>query len=98
MSGDIACRAALSGADPNCVAWNIFEDGAVTKDMTDYLTQTRTTRGSTNQHVMSGHIAANLGRYGLVSPFATTGLDIALGSEWREGKSEIQARPGDPER
>ena len=84
VSGDIACRSALSGADPNCVAWNIFEDGAVTKDMTDYLTQTRTTRGSTNQHVMSGHIAANLGRYGLVSPFATTGIDIALGSEWRE--------------
>ena len=84
VSGDIACRSALSGADPNCVAWNIFEDGAVTKDMTDYLTQTRTTRGSTNQHVMSSHIAANLGRYGLVSPFATTGIDIALGSGWRE--------------
>ena len=58
--------------------------------MTDYLTQTRTTRGSTNQHVMSGHIAANLGRYGLVSPFALTGLDIALGSEWREENLSYQ--------
>ena len=98
VSGDIACRSALSGADPNCVAWNIFEDGAVTKDMTDYLTQTRTTRGSTNQHVMSGHIAANLGRYGLASPFATTGLDIALGSEWREENLNYKPDRVTPER
>ena len=99
VSGDIVCRSALSGADPSCVPWNIFQDGAVTKDMTDYIAGTYTTRGSTNQHVLSGQIAANLGRYGLVSPFATTGVDIALGVEWREEnlkyKPDLGSQSGD---
>ena len=99
VSGDIVCRSALSGADPSCVPWNIFKDGAVTKEMTDYIAGTYTTRGSTNQHVLSGQVAANLGRYGLISPFATAGIDIALGVEWREEnlkyKPDLGSQSGD---
>ena len=90
-TGNIVCRSVLTGVDPDCVAWNIFEDGAVTSRMTDYLTQTRRTRGTTDQTVVSGYLAGNLGRYGLVSPFATNGIDIALGGEWRE--ENLKYRP-----
>ena len=90
-TGNIVCRSVLTGADPDCVAWNIFEEGAVTGRMADYLTQTRRTRGTTDQTVVSGYIAGNLGRYGLVSPFATNGIDIALGGEWRE--ENLKYRP-----
>ena len=48
---------------------------------------------------MSGQIAANLGRYGLISPFATTGINIALGIEWREEnlkyKPDLGSQSGD---
>ena len=83
-TGRIVCRSVLDGSDPSCVPWNIFQEGAVTQEMIDYLTLPLSARGATDQTVVSGYIAGNLGRYGLRSPFAATGLDIVLGGEYRD--------------
>ena len=83
-TGRIVCRSVLDGSDPSCVPWNIFQEGAVTQEMIDYLTLPLSARGATDQTVVSGYISGNLGRYGLRSPFAATGFDIVLGGEYRD--------------
>ena len=83
-TGRTVCRSVLDGSDPSCVPWNIFREGAVTQEMIDYLTLPLSARGATDQTVVSGYIAGHLGDYGLRSPFATTGLDVVLGGEYRD--------------
>ena len=83
-TGRIVCRSVLDGTDPACVPWNIFREGGVTQDMVNYLSLPLSARGATDQTVLSGYIAGSLGDYGLVSPFATTGLDVVLGGEYRD--------------
>ena len=82
-TGQIVCRSALDGSDPGCVPWNIFREGAVTQPMLDYLTLPLSSRGFTEQTTVSGHVAGNLGDYGIRSPFAVTGPDVVLGGEYR---------------
>ncbi len=83
-TGQVVCRSVLDGSDPSCIPWNIFREGAVTQEMVDYLTLPLFARGATDQTVISGYIAGNLGLYGIRSPFATTGLDLVLGGEYRD--------------
>ena len=83
-TGQVVCRSVLDGSDPGCVPWNIFREGAVTQDMVNYLSLPLSARGATDQTVVSGYIAGNLGRYGLRSPLAATGLDLVLGGEYRD--------------
>ena len=89
-TGQIVCRSVLDGSDPNCVPWNIFREGAVTQEMIDYLTLPLSARGATDQMVVSGYIAGNLGRYGLRSPFAATGMDVVLGGEYRDANLKFK--------
>ncbi len=83
-TGRVVCRSVLDGSDPSCVPWNIFREGAVTQEMIDYLTLPLSARGATDQTVVSGYIAGHLGDYGIRSPFATTGVDVVLGGEYRD--------------
>jgi outer membrane receptor protein involved in Fe transport len=83
-TGQVVCRSVLDGSDPGCVPWNIFREGAVTQAMVNYLSLPLSARGATDQTVVSGYIAGNLGRYGLRSPLAATGLDLVLGGEYRD--------------
>jgi outer membrane receptor protein involved in Fe transport len=92
-TGRIVCRSTLEGSDPDCVPWNIFQEGAVTQSMIDYLTLPLSARGSTDQTILSGYVAGNLGDYGLRSPFATAGPDVVVGGEYRSERLEY--RPDD---
>ena len=83
-TGRVVCRSVLEGSDPSCVPWNIFREGSVTQEMIDYLTLPLSARGATDQTVVSGYIAGHLGDYGIRSPFATTGVDVVLGGEYRD--------------
>ncbi|MBX2859249.1 MAG: TonB-dependent receptor [Cellvibrionaceae bacterium] len=82
-NGNIVCRSALEGYDTNCVPWNIFETGAVTSEMTDYLSLPLFARGTTKQTVFSGYLSADLSEYGVISPGASTGVSLAFGFENR---------------
>ncbi len=82
-TGDIVCRSVVNGIDPSCVPWNIFETGAVTQDMIDYLVLPLFARGSTDQKVFSGFVVGNLGEYGVKSPAAASGVDLVIGAEYR---------------
>lgn len=82
-TGRTVCRSALDGTDPDCVPWNIFREGAVTREMTDYLTLDLSARGFTDQEILSGHVAGDLGNRGIASPFAATAPEVVVGGEYR---------------
>ena len=82
--GNIVCRSSLDGTDPDCVPWNVFSSGAVTREMLDYLTLPLTSEGDTDQFVASAYVAGSLEEYGVKSPLAVNGAELVAGAEYRE--------------
>ena len=83
-SGEIVCQSVLDGNDPNCAPWNVFETGGVSQAALDYLVLPLYATGDTDQTVMSGYVAGDLGNYGIKLPWAETGVNVVIGSEYRE--------------
>ncbi|MEP5765765.1 MAG: TonB-dependent receptor [Halieaceae bacterium] len=93
-AGGVTCASVVDGTDGNCVPWNIFETGAVTQEMTDYLVLPLFARGTTDQTVANAYIAGNLGEYGIKSPWAETGIDVVFGAEYREENLDFNPDQG----
>jgi outer membrane receptor protein involved in Fe transport len=81
-----ACRSAVNGTDPNCVPWNIWSKGGVTKAATDYLATPGLQKGFTSQSVQGISVNADLGKYGAKFPAAKNGVSVAAGVERRVEK------------
>jgi outer membrane receptor protein involved in Fe transport len=71
----------------------------VSPEAIEYLAAPVFSKGTTDQTVFSGYVAANLDSYGIRSPFADTGVDLVLGLEYREEnldfKPDANSRSGD---
>ena len=88
-NGEVVCNSAIPDADgtvedPDCVPWNIFEEGAVTREMINYLALPLHARGTTDQFVMSASFSGDLSPHGVKSPFAASSVSVALGGEFRK--------------
>ena len=83
-SGEIVCRSVVDGSDPNCVPWNIFREGGVTREALDYIALPLFARGTTDQLIASGYVSGDLGEYGVRFPAADTGVAVVFGAEYRE--------------
>lgn len=104
FAGQTVCRSVVNGpnpldpdtgaTDPNCVPWDIFTTGAVTPAMTNYLVQPLFARGTTDQTVISGYIAGDLGEYDIKLPWAETGIQVVLGGEYREDNLDFDPDNG----
>jgi len=84
--------------DPSggCVPYNIFQRGAggeslVTQEALGFVQGVGITLGSTKQTVMGADIQADLGNYGISSPFSDLGVGLLLGFEYR--KDELESTP-----
>lgn len=98
-NGEVVCRSALPDADgvvkdPDCVPWNIFEEGAVTSEMVDYLVLPLHAKGTTDQFVMSASFSGDLARHGIRSPLAASGISVALGGEFRKESLNFDPNEG----
>jgi outer membrane receptor protein involved in Fe transport len=82
VGGTAANPFCLSGAT-GCVPYNIFSDGGVTQAALNYLTENGTSRGTTSEKIIEGTINGNLAEYGIKSPWATEGVGVAAGFQWR---------------
>jgi iron complex outermembrane recepter protein len=82
--GQPVCQSVIDGSDPTCVPWNIFQTGAVTPEMIDYLVLPLFARGTTDQTVLSAYVQGSLGDYGWTVPWANTGVDVVLGVDWMD--------------
>jgi iron complex outermembrane receptor protein len=87
--GTPVCRSTLNGTDPNCVPYDIFAPGAVTPAALAYLQTPGFSRGNTQETVATASVTAQLGEYGLQTPWANHGLAINVGGEYRKEALEF---------
>ena len=70
--------------DAGCVPWNIFQVGGVTQAALNYLSLPLVLDSGTRTRLASAKFMGDLKEYGIALPTATEGIQIALGSEYRE--------------
>jgi iron complex outermembrane receptor protein len=81
--GAPVCVAVLNGSDPACVPWNIWAPGGVTPAATKYLSVPLLIDNTVTEYVVDGSITGDLGKYGVQLPTASSGLQVAIGAEYR---------------
>ncbi len=87
--GNPVCRAALTGEAPDCVPWNIFQLGGVTQDAINFINTPALNKGDVNQLIFGASLVGDMTSYGLVSPWAATGIQLVGGFEYRKDKLEL---------
>jgi outer membrane receptor protein involved in Fe transport len=85
--GKPICKSKLDGTDALCVPWNIFTSGGVTPDQVAYIDSLGTNYGTVEQKILAGNIRNDLGRYGIKTPWANSGVSVDLGVEHRFEKA-----------
>lgn len=83
VGGVPTCRSVVNGTDPNCVPYDIFVSGGVTQAALDYLQIPLIQTGETTQQVVTAAVTGDLTQYGIQSPWASTGVKVAFGAEYR---------------
>ncbi|TCU61841.1 TonB-dependent receptor-like protein [Novosphingobium sp. PhB57] len=84
-----ACRVAVTGQDTRCAPYDVFS-GNISQASLDYLTATGFMKGQTSQQVASASFTGMLGEYGIKSPWASDGVNVALGVEYRRDSLELK--------
>ncbi|HLK26433.1 MAG TPA: TonB-dependent receptor [Caulobacteraceae bacterium] len=69
-------------SDPACVPINIFQSGALTPQMANYISGTGEKEGSAIEQILNASVTGDLGKYGLKTPWASTGVGVALGVDY----------------
>jgi iron complex outermembrane receptor protein len=84
VNGKAVCASAAAQA-AGCVPLNIFQplSAGITPQQFNYLEEDASITGYTTEQVVSGNVVGKLGNYGIKSPFASEGVGIALGAEYR---------------
>ncbi|HEY2177960.1 MAG TPA: TonB-dependent receptor [Caulobacteraceae bacterium] len=67
----------------SCVPWNIWTPGGVTPAALNYVQGTAVDSGYTTEQVITGSVTGDLGQYGFKAPWASDGVGISLGAEYR---------------
>jgi len=83
VDGVATCRSVVDGTDPNCVPYDIFSEGGVTQEALDYLQIPLVQTGETTQQVLTAAMTGDLSQYGVRSPYADGGVQVAFGAEYR---------------
>jgi len=71
------------GAATGCVPLNIFQTGGLTAQQLAYVITPGFKSGQTTEQIVSASITGDLGKYGVKFPWATDGVGVALGTEYR---------------
>lgn len=83
VNGTPTCVSVVNGTDLNCVPYNIFQLGKVTQAALDYLETPSFNSGNIDERIASLAITGQLGDYGVKSPWASDGVGVAFGAEYR---------------
>ncbi|HWN06343.1 MAG TPA: TonB-dependent receptor, partial [Steroidobacteraceae bacterium] len=81
--GNIVCQSVVDGSDTGCVPYNPFVPNGVTQDQLDYLQVQGVQIGRISQEIYNGIVTGDLGTYGVKTPWASDGIQVVFGSEWR---------------
>ncbi len=78
-SGALVC----ASGNPGCAPYNVFAIGGVTPAALAYIEAPGVASGGTDEAVVSANVTGELARYGVKSPWATNGVSVAVGAEYR---------------
>ena len=81
--GTAANPVCAAGADPGCVPINIFTAQNISKAAINFLSIQSFNFANTQERVASLAFTGKLGDYGIKSPYASEGVGVALGAEYR---------------
>ncbi|WP_246847984.1 TonB-dependent receptor domain-containing protein [Sphingomonas beigongshangi] len=81
--GGVTCQSVLNGSDPNCIPINVFQAGGLTAQQASYLYAPTRTMARTALNVINGSVTGDLGKLGIISPWARDGVGIVIGGEHR---------------
>src|SRR5215469_14714290 len=73
-----------------CVPWNIWSPNGVTPAASAFLSVPLQEQGVVQEYIVDGSVTGDLGKYGLKLPTADQGLQLNIGAEWREEKTDFQ--------
>jgi len=91
VAGVPTCKSVVNGTDTACVPFNIFTQGGVTPAQLDYLREIGTSRGTLQEEILEADLTGDLTSWGIVSPFAHTGVQVSFGATNRKDKLVFQA-------
>lgn len=77
------CKSVTDGTDTSCVAIDVFSTNGLTSDMLDYVMADGLKKGSTEERIVNFNVTADLGKWGVQSPWASSGVFINVGYEYR---------------
>jgi outer membrane receptor protein involved in Fe transport len=84
------CRSVIDGSDPNCKPYNVFAGaGGISPEATAYLAAQGIQTGSTTEQVANVSFTGELGDYGVVTPWASNGMSVNFGGEYRKESLEL---------
>ncbi|WP_374274733.1 TonB-dependent receptor domain-containing protein [Brevundimonas sp.] len=88
VNGTPTCRSVVDGTDAACVPYNPFAVGGITQEQLDYIQIPLIQTGQTTQQIVTAAVTGDLGQYGIQSPFASGGVQVAFGAEYRRDALE----------
>jgi iron complex outermembrane recepter protein len=88
-NGQPTCTSVLNGTDTTCVPWNIWVPHGVTPAQLNYLRIPATWASTTKEYITDASVTGDLGKYGAKLPSAASGLNIAVGTEYRGEKFDF---------
>jgi outer membrane receptor protein involved in Fe transport len=71
---------------PPCVPWNVWVPNGVTPAQLKYLSTPVTYSGTSTEYLWDGSVTGDLSKYGMKLPTANSGINIAIGTEYRQEK------------
>jgi len=83
VNGVPTCQSVVNGSDPACVPYNIFQLGAVNQAQLNYLQTPSSQIGNLYERVVDFSLGGDLTDYGVKSPWATQGVGLSVGTEYR---------------
>jgi len=69
-----------------CVPWNVWVPNGVTQAQLNYLLTPASYLGTSTEYLWDGSVTGDLGKYGIKLPTANSGLNVAVGAEYRQEK------------
>jgi outer membrane receptor protein involved in Fe transport len=83
------CRAFLTGADPNCVPYDIFTAAGPSQAAINYLNVFGVITGQTSEQIADVNFTGALGEMGVQTPWSDEGVGVNLGAEYRKESLEL---------
>jgi outer membrane receptor protein involved in Fe transport len=83
VAGTPTCKSVVDKSDPSCVPYDIWHLGGVSQAALNYLSVPAVFDATTTEQIVHGDVGADLGKYGIKSPWAKDGVGVSLGVEYR---------------